>query len=187
MFFDFLKILIFFVVLYAAGGCCHSGGGEIWEKPPSRQQPPAATAPGEQYQPWRRGIWGKPPLRQQPPAATAPGEQYQPWRREIWGKPPLRQQPPAATAPANSAAMEAGDLGKASFTATATSRHCPGKQCQPGVAVLPCQVKPFPERLAVGVEGVGALVGGLTQAGLRLEKFCYCHHPCLVVALDPAE
>ena len=89
------------------------------------------------------------------------GEKYQPWRR--------------------------GDLGKASFTATATSRHCPRRTVPPGVAVLPCQVKPFPERLAVGVEGVGALVGGLTQAGLRLEQFCYCHHPCLVVALDPAE
>ena len=84
-------------------------------------------------------------------------------------------------------ALEAGDLGKASFTATAASRHCPRRTVPPGVAVLPCQVKPFPERLAVGVEGVGALVGGLTQAGLRLEQFCYCHHPCLVVALDPAE
>ncbi len=126
--------------MYASGGCCHSGGGRLGESLP-------------------HGNSLQPPLL-----------------------------------PANSAALEAGDLGKASFTATATSRHCSGKQCRPGggrfgesllhgnshqppllrqavppgVAVLPCQFKPFPERLAVGVEGVGALVGGLTQAGLRL-------------------
>ena len=39
-------------------------------------------------------------------------------------------QPPLP--PANSAVLEAGDLGKASFTATASSRHCPGEQCRPG-------------------------------------------------------
>ena len=58
-------------------------------------------------------------------AAVAIQEAGRFWESLLHGN---SHQPPLP--PANSAALEAGDLGKASFTATATSRHCSGKQCR---------------------------------------------------------